>query len=57
MDSGLGIYFLIGIVLGFTVRAFLKVLEANALEQKAREQEAIRRRKVAELYGKPYDEK
>ena len=57
MDSGLGIYFLVGIVLGFTVRAFFKVLEANALEQQAREQDAARRRKIAELYGKPYDEK
>ena len=57
MNSGLGIYFLIGIAIGFIVRAFFKTMEENVRRNKELEQEAARRRKLAELYGKPYDEK
>lgn len=56
MELDLILYFLIGIFLAFTVRTFFRILEVDALEKRAREQEAVRQRKIAALYGKPLDE-
>ena len=56
MEVDTMLYFLIGIFLALVVRAFFRVLEVNALEKQAREQETVRQRKIAALYGKPSDE-
>lgn len=56
MELGLGFYFLIGIILGFAIRAFYRTLELKALEKQAREHETARRRRIDVLYGRSKNE-
>ena len=56
MEPGLGLYFLIGISLGFVIRAFYRTLELKALEKQAREHEAARHRRIDVLYGRSKNE-
>ena len=56
MEPDLILYFLIGVFLAFTVRAFFRISEANILEKRTRELEEVRQRKIAALYGKSLDE-